>query len=324
MNSTRNTILILGAFLATALTAYAAEDFTLHVSPKNPGPNQTVEAEVISFTFDAHRANIRWFANDKEISSGVGRTIEHFKTGPSGSALTIKALVTSGGARLQNSVTFHVNDIDLMVYAQTYTPVFYRGLPLPTPGAPVEIYAIPHMFSGGVNVAPQSLIYEWSVDEILDDAGSGGGKNKFVMPLGDIRNREIPVSVRVSTLSGKSIGTKTIVVRTVEPMVLFYGFSDLVGIKPIAGTTFTIAPGGQSSILGEPYFLSNESVKTALTQWETEGQTIALNQLNPRLLTVQAPATGGRPTLFSFSTKDPQHIFQEIEDTLTVQTRETQ
>lgn len=318
------TTLIIGFFVAIALPALAAEDFTLHISPKNPGPNETVEAEVISFEFDTHRAQIRWFANNKEISSGVGRTIEHFTMGSTGSTFTIKALVTANRTQFQNTVTFHINDIDLMVNARTYTPIFYRGASLPTPGSVVEIYAVPHMFSGGKKVSPQNLVYEWTVDETVSDAQSGGGKNKLILPLNDIRNREVPVNVRVSTFSGQSVGTKSIVVRTVEPKVLFYGFSELVGIKPIAGQAFTVSAGERASIVGEPYFISNESLSAALLRWEAEGEVVALNTSNPRLLTIQVPVEGGRRTTFSFSLKDPRHIFQEVEESLTIEAKKSQ
>src|SRR3990167_11107482 len=208
-------LIITSAFLA-ALSADAigpvVTDLSLNVSPQYPsaGENFTVKAK--SFTFDPVRANFQWLLNGKIVSSGKGLSEQIFTASKLGSQMTIKAVATmNGGSSFGAQIIVNVADIDLIASPLTYTPLFYRGYSFASPGAVVEIYAVPHLFSGGARIAPKNLIYEWFVDGNKFSAKSGEGKNKFILDTWDAGNASYDIGLKVSS-SGGSISVKKIYV----------------------------------------------------------------------------------------------------------------
>ena len=261
------------AWHASALILTSPNDLVLSISPASPKAGQTITATAKSFAFDAARANFRWLLNGKEIASGRGLIEQTFTAGSLGSGMVIRAIATSiDGSVFETQTDVSVADIDFIIHPLAYTPAFYRGAALPTPGSVVEIIAVPHLFSGGAKLKLQNLIYEWSLDGKPVQNQSGGGKNKLVLRLADVGSSEYIVTLKTSSLGGVASTQKNIRIRTYQPEILFYEVNALTGIKPQAIVSFLGRAGNSFSILAEPFFFGLESLARAQIGWSANGE----------------------------------------------------
>lgn len=310
------------AMNASALILTSPNDLTLALSPASPRAGAGFTATAKSFSFDTARANFRWFLNGKGIASGRGLTEQTFTAGKLGSQMKIGvAAASADGNFYEAGATVSVADIDFIIHALAYTPNFYRGAALPTPGSVVEIIAVPHLYSGGSRLNPQNLIYEWSLDNKPAQNQSGGGKSKLFLKLADVGSSEYVATVKVSTLSGGASAQKNARLKTYNPEIVFYETSALTGTKPEAITSFLGQAGSSFSILAEPFFFDLDSLKRALFAWKANGEKIAPpteGVKNPRLLELAAPPDTESQTNFSFRIEDKEAIFQQAEAGLSV------
>jgi len=315
-------LIITSAFLA-ALSADAigpvVTDLSLNVSPQYPsaGENFTVKAK--SFTFDPVRANFQWLLNGKIVSSGKGLSEQIFTASKLGSQMTIKAVATmNGGSSFGAQIIVNVADIDLIASPLTYTPLFYRGYSFASPGAVVEIYAVPHLFSGGARIAPKNLIYEWFVDGNKFSAKSGEGKNKFILDTWDAGNASYDIGLKVSSSGGSISVQKNIRIRPQNPQVLFYEINKLTGRKNLAHSSFFLRSGETLSVLAEPYFFGLASLNRAAVSWNANGNVIDTTSENPKILEVTAPENSISSTNFGSSIEDAKTIYQRAAAELTI------
>lgn len=327
----RNSYFILAASIlafalqTSALTLTSPNDLILSVSPSSPRAGASFTATAKSFSFDAARANFRWFLNGKEIAAGRGVVEQTFTAGKLGSQMAIRVAATSAdGGFFETDATVSISDIDFVIHPLTHAPNFYRGAALPTPGSIVEIFAQPHLFSSGVRLSPSNLIYEWSLDDKPAQNQSGGGKNKLALKLADVGSSEYIVTLKVSTLSGSMSTQKSMRLKTYLPEILFYETSSLIGIRPQALSSFFGRAGSQFSILAEPFFFDSESLKRATFTWKANGEKIALpaeGVRNQKLLELTAPHDTESQTNFSLRIEDKNTVFQQAEATLQITTR---
>ena len=169
-------VVLCSVFWIGANPVSAAGTLTLSASSRSPVAGERFTVRASSLEFDALRSNFSWYADDKLITSGVGRTEATFRAGPIGSALRIRVTATSNqGDAFEGSTIIRVNDIDFIVYPLTYTPPLYRGAPLAIPGSSVEIYAVPHLYISGGQADPKNVIYDWTVDDRKEPDPSAGG-----------------------------------------------------------------------------------------------------------------------------------------------------
>ena len=315
--------LIIAASLLTALSAGAigsdATDLSLSVSPQYPSAGESFTVKAKSFSFDQVRANFQWLLNGKIVSSGKGLSEQIFTASKLGSQMAIKAIATmNDGSSFKAQVVVNVADIDLVVNPLTYTPLFYRGSPFASPGSAVEIYAMPHLFSGGARIAPKNLIYEWFQDGNKSSAQSGEGKNKFTFSTMDAANASYEVILRASSASNSVSVEKSIKVRPVSPQVLFYEINKLTGRKNLASSSFSLRAGNAMSLLAEPYFFGLAALARAAVSWSTNGAVIETTGENPKILELTASENSISSTNFGFSIEDTKTIYQRAAAELTI------
>lgn len=307
------------ALNASAVSLSLPSDFSLAVSPASPraGENFTVTAK--SFAFEAARARIIWLLNGKQVASGVGLTEQLFTAGALGSVMNIVVRATSvDGLSYEAGIAVAIADIDFIINPLTYTPNFYRGAALPTPGSITEIIAVPHLFRNGVKLGVNNLIYEWSLDNKILSGESGGGKNKLALRLADVGSGDYTVTLRVSSPDNSIAAKKSVRIKTASPETLFYAASSLTGAGRRAVTFFARRPGDQFSILAEPFFFGLDSLTRAKFNWSANGNVITHTARNPKLLELTAPANAESQTSFSLLIEDKKNIFQRAEAALNI------
>jgi len=314
-------LLLAAAGGADAQTFSTPDNFTLNVSPQSPRAGSAITVTARSFAFDGRRANFVWFLGDKKVDAGVGLSEKTFTAGKLGTEMNIIVeAISADGLFYKARTSISVTDIDFVIHPLTYTPPFYRGAALATPGSEVEIIAAPHLFRNGAKLKPQNLIYEWSLDRKPLLAQSGGGRNKLLLRLADIRGGEYEISLRVSAADGGIFAKKDARFKTTAPELVFYKTNPLTGLISSALPSFSANAGEQFSILAEPFYFSLSSLARAEFDWRANGEKIKPDAGNPRLLNLEAPAGAESAADVSVTIKDAKTLFQGAEGRLNIKT----
>lgn len=312
------TVGILLLSLATPSQA-APEDILLFYSPKSPAPGSSITVEVKSYSFDADRANIQWFLNGKPLASGTGLTSQTITVGGLGSTMNINVSAIASGKSYSASLLIKVADIDIVVNPLTYIPPFYRGAPLASSASTVEIYAVPQLYSGGVFISSQNLVYEWELNRNKIPEQSGFGKNKIVLTLPDVGGMIHSIVVKVSDTSNTITAEKTAVIIPVKPQILTYESNPLLGRSSKMSYSYEVKNGSSISILAEPYYYDLGALASALISWSANGEKFAQPAgKNPLLLEIDAPPNSINITNFSLSLTNKRIIHQNAQASFNV------
>ena len=142
-------------------TSAQENDLFLVVSPPSPSLSQSYSIEAKSFQFDSSRAYFEWFKDGKKIDEGNGITKKIFAGEKIGTQTRVGVVATSERNTFSALADIQINDIDFVINPLTYVPAFYRGSALPTPESIVEVYAVPHLYSGASRISSSNLIFLW-------------------------------------------------------------------------------------------------------------------------------------------------------------------
>ncbi len=255
----------------------AAQTTALNISvtPKFPGPFETVTINVEDFSRDLNRTNIIWSVNNKIEEKGIGIKTHQIKTGALGSTSNIS--IDMGGA--VKNITIRPTATDLIWQADTYTPPFYPGKALHSNQDPITVVAEPYFIdSKGARLDPSTFVYRWKLNGEADSAASGYGKRIYkITPSILIKPNDVSVEVTTSDETYKSGGSITI--NDTRPEILFYEKNPIYGIN--FGRTLNdkdfIMTNDETTIVGEPFFFSNaqKNTQSGLTYtWTQNGTTV--------------------------------------------------
>jgi hypothetical protein len=265
----------------------AIEDNTsITTNPATPGPNEDVTATLTSSQIDLEVATISWYVNGTLMEHGGSMTDFSFHTGGLGTQSTVQAvIVTPDGKTYKKAISVRPASIELAWEALTYTPPFYKGKALASPGSILKIVAIPHFVgSSGQQIAPENLVYTWTVGEGTDEKGSGIGKFVFYTD-GPSTYRGATIHVKVRTVDDGLSAESEITINPSNPKVLFYEEKPLEGIaygKALLGTI--TVPDGEMTVTAEPFFFTKENlnlrwfVDNVLASSTTPTLTVSRNQ----------------------------------------------
>jgi len=285
-------------------------DLFLIVSPSSPSPNQSYSVEAKSYQFDVSRAYFEWFKDGKKIDEGTGVVKKTFPGEKLGAQTNISVVSAENSA----SARISVNDIDFIINPLTYTPPFYNGSPLPTPGSVVEIYTIPHVHSGGLRISPQNLIFEWTLDKDPVQEQSGRGKNKFTFALPKTFLGANEVILKVGSLNGVISHEKRFVVEMRRPEIILYKQSSLLGKSALALSSFETKSGEEFAVAAEPFFFDFNSLTRSVVSWLANGAKISTGvEQNSFLLELSSQTGSESENNISFKIEDEKNVFQKGE-----------
>lgn len=245
--------------------------------PKYPRPNQSVVVSLASFSTDLNRAQISWYVNGLLAESGSGLLSITTTAGGSGKTTTVSAdITTAEGALVTKTLSFRPSELDLVWEAESYTPPFYRGKALYPLQGDVRIVALPHMLDdSGSPIPAHTLIYTWKQDGTVLGSKSGYGRNALRV-AGSVLGRQIQVTATAETSDNTHTATKTIIIPTATPRVVFYE------THPLLGTRFERALSGtvpltenEMRISAVPYFFSGGVVDALRYSWRLGGNAIS-------------------------------------------------
>ncbi|MDP2669126.1 MAG: hypothetical protein Q8P07_04810 [bacterium] len=296
-------------------------DLSLASSPSYPSAGQTFTVEAKTYSTDPLRSDFKWFLNGKAVASGLSITSQTFTAGKLGSSMKIDVSLTATDGRVfSKSLTVYIADVDIVLNPLTYTPPLYRGSSLASVAGTVEVYAVPHLFSSGARIAPQNLIYEWSLNGEKVRDQSGPGRNTMIFSLYDSGGTSYSIKVKVSNASGAVSAQKSASVQTTEPKILFYEMNPLTGRAGNANVSFGVRGGGNVAVLAEPYFFDLSSLSRATINWNANG--IKVDQpagKDPLLMEISAPENAISLTNFSLNINDKKTIHQNTNGSFNIQ-----
>lgn len=287
----------------------------VEMSPNNPEPYQDVSIQLNSYSTDLNKAVITWDIDGDNFISGIGKINYSFKTkGPGITTninISIKPIGSSGS--ITKRISINPSEVDILWESvDGYTPPFYKGKALPTPGSSINIVAIPN--TDIIKYGIGSMTYTWKNDGSVLPESSGYNKNSLKYK-NDIYSDTDKISVSVSSVEGNYAAEKNIEIKAFKPKVVFYKKSPTEGIlyNNALNIKYTMEE-DEMTIVGEPYFLSTLTNSDYDYSWKINGASVNTpNKKNE--LTVRPTARGGYATI-GLKVENIKKIFQEASNQL--------
>lgn len=274
------------------MSAAREANFTIERYPERPKPSETMTFTLKSFQFNPADAEITWLVNGSVAKEGRGETTLMIAAGAEGSFSEIEAQVEAGGRSGTRSVTFAPASIRFYWWADTYTPAWYRGKALGSPGARIFIEAIPSFPEAIRNV----LTYTWSIDGRVIRGSSGTGKSVLSHVIPAPSGFQPSISVRV-TNAQKTIDTEAhFVPPHVPPEALVYEIRPLAGVNTATAIQSVDRPAGKTvELIVEPFYVPRPRLASLDYRWQLNGTEIDAEENDrPRSFTLAStPETTG-------------------------------
>lgn len=291
-------------FVGNAQVSYF-DNLAISVSPENPRPGEDVTLRAQSFAFDINQSYFTWYIDGFVVNEGFGEDVLTFHAGKSNERSLITLTVsTENNNFLEEQITIQPVDVTLLWQANTSVPTFYKGKALHTPGSDVKFVAISNVFQNGIKVSSRNLVYTWKNNNKILGSLSGIGKSSITLENKGIL-RDFVVSVSVSTADGLVSGRDTVVIDVVNPEVLFYEDSPLLGKKyeKAIGDDFILTR-DEVVIAAESFFFSTGDL---LYSWRIDRQSLGNTENN---ILLKSPEEGGSLSNISVEVKHPDHFLQ--------------
>lgn len=202
---------------------------SISLTPEHPGPNTQVRMKLTSPLYDLADSAITWRAGDALIAKGDGVTEATFTTGKEAEGTLIKVSVSSPQGEGFVSAAIVPATVDLLWEADSLIPPFYRGKALPAAGGSVRIVAMPHLYAGSTELAPESLTYQWKRNGTVLGSLSGKGKRSITIDAPMLYGTD-RISVVASSLDGSVAGEASVQLRDADTDLALYLDHPLYGI----------------------------------------------------------------------------------------------
>ena len=236
----------------------------MHLSPTNPNPGDSVSVNITSYAENLNSSKVDWFVNNKLISSGIGETTITVQAPAAGVLMTIIAKITLvSHAQTQVGTTIIPSKTELLWEAiGSYTPPFYKGKTLTTPGNWIKVVAMPEIKTPNGMAKPNNLIYDWEEDFTNSPNGSGFAKNYFLYK-NDFLDSSNNIGVTVSSTDQKYTSQNRIQITPGSPELLFYKEDPNLGVLWDNALQSPHKINGEETIIAAPYFISPDDFQAS-------------------------------------------------------------
>lgn len=295
----------------------AAEDFSIILSPANPGPNTMVSARISSYHFDVDRSEITWELDGKIVLRGIGEKNFRFTTPDINKTMRLFVyILTDKGTEAEKTLSFFGNDIDFLWEALTSTPIGYKAKALPVIQSQIKITAISHLFVEGNTIPTSELVYEWSLKNKKNINASGTGKNFFIIQLKDFD--DYPVTLRISNFDKTIVFEKGIILSAnmAAPKILFYETRPLEGPQYNKALQKIQLENNEIVVRAEPYFFSINNLKQLSYEWLMNREKIFSDEL-PNTLSLRTPEGSGT-SIIDLTITNPVNFMQSAKNSLEI------
>lgn len=287
------------------LGSFANPTSGIELQPAYPEPGEQVTATIADYQSSNYGATITWTLDGKIIPDTENKRAVVITAGESGSAQTIRAVLTKVGA---NNVVFESGIkplyLDIILEPQTHTPDQYQGRALPSVGSTVNATAL----LSGHGFRNPDLIYTWKVGQQTIGGAPMRGRNQvsFAAPMGD---NEL-LTLQVTELNGTVIAQRSILLPLVDPEIQFYEINALFGRNKKTINQSVPLIGNSLIVRAEPYYLDSRVFNNPdTTIWKLGGVTTDNGGGNPYEITLQRLGSSGNISL-EFHVRDTKQILQ--------------
>lgn len=238
------------------------EKIELIFSPDNPVANSVFRANLRSYSIDINTSEIIWLINGKEYSRGRGLNSIEIRTGDPGNELIIKAIIKDGTSTETIEKTLNPGVLDILWTTDSYTPPFFKGLPLYSFETKIILTAIPTFKTKTGKIIPSNeLVFQWrdGINALSNE--SGKGKNRLIIK-GNIIDKPKEITVKVFSPEYSLTAEKIIAFEPIIQEAEFYEVSPLYGIlwNKAFGNEYSMSQ-SEIEVLSVPYYFSKDSVK---------------------------------------------------------------
>jgi len=275
---------------ATVVNAqFLPKAVSLNSLPGSPSPGQTFTVTASTPLFDSATSFFQWTINGvfkKEFSS-TGKNSINLTAGPAGSTINVSVIVSKiDGGKDSDSIAIHVSDLNLIWFADTYKPKWYKGKSLPVQNSVVNVVAVPTIILDGSRIDPEDLIYRWGLDD-QKNLLTGMGKQVFPVKISRYTKNPIQVKLTVEDIDKRIRKEGFIFLNPLEPLIVIYPFSPLGGVESRNGSgTLISAKRGLLDFVAEPFFFPVSSRRDLSYSWRVENTAVSGVPLNQNFLTV--------------------------------------
>lgn len=247
---------------------------TVELSPEIPGPHETVDISIDSYTYDLNHAKISWYVNGALRASEIGKKTFTFTTGDSGATSNIKySIQTQEGENFDKTLTITPAEVNLIWESKGYVPPFYKGKTLFSFEGEARVVAVPNLTKpDGTKYKPEELVYTWKRGMGTDEEASGYGKKVFNFK-GDIIARPATIEVDVTDLNKTTQAHGSVTINAVEPEIYVYQNDPSLGIlSNIAITNNNIFNllGNEIALVAMPFYFNNPDQEGTYS-WSVNG-----------------------------------------------------
>ncbi len=268
------------------------------MTPENPGPDQTVQVQLESYSTDLNKASIVWKVNGGNTQSGTGKTTFTFTTGKAGSQTTLDIVIQPiNGNVITKTLSFQPATVDLIWQSESFVPPFYRGKALFSHQNKISFIAIPHIIGvDGQEIPAKNLVYTWTRNGSALPDFSGYGMNTYTM-IASVISRPLDVSVEVSSKDASGVAFGQVVVSPQDPEVIMYQKHPLYGTKfeKAIRNTYTMDTSNEMELIAMPYFFGTQNLSNGELAfvWNLNGNQIPVDSGQRNQIFRQKEGTSG-------------------------------
>ncbi len=299
--------------------AFSEHGSRLDINPNYPSPNSTVTARFMAPGVDINTALITWRVNGEVIQQAYGKNIVKFEVGKIGTIYKISVFAKDAkNKKASKSEVIQVSDATIIWEGKTYTPPFYKGRAMQSPGSSISLLVIPEITnSNGVMYDKDDLFYEWMTNN--STIPESAGKGMYYTTLKNPKPMEtFKVVVKIKDKNGDLRTVKKAIIPVTQPMIKIYEDNPFVGVRydKSIENVYNIRT-KESTIMAEPFYMSveNRVDKNLTYSWIISN----VEYNNKGTITLGSEGTGFGSTNLSLTIQNDAYWLQNARKSLRVE-----
>lgn len=293
-----------------------ADDITVELEPRVPGPYEKVDLTLKSFVINPDTSYITWIVNGENVGAETGLKRMTVTTGDIGEPVFIEIRIRYQQLEeVVKRIRLQPGSLDVLWQAEnSYTPPFYRGKALPSSESTLKVLALPFDFTEN-----DQYNYIWEYQAQVDQASSGFRENIYRI---DNRffDKGFLIDVTATRRDGGFQATQELSLPRYDPEVHFIAY-DPFGTKQKIQNGSLIIDDEYVLLEAVPYYFStNFFSRDVLLEWEIDrvpyfsdpGDDLRYNQI------FLSPADGSGSSRVEAKILHDKKLLQEAERGITV------
>lgn len=264
--------------------------------PASPQAGEKVRLSIQSFTMDISSSMVTWYIDGVKVSSGDGLTSIETNTPTLGKTAEVLIEARGSDGDAVGSLTLRGATLSILWESDSYTPPFYKGRALASPGSNVRAQVMTHFVrQDGSEVKSSDIVYAWYKNGNLLRTLSGRGADKATIESPLLFATDI-LTVEAVSADKLFFASASARVPSVEPVLELYEDHPLYGIvwERAIGKE-SVVYDTQATFVTMPLFAAaNSPTQDSLVyEWNVDGAALPTDPNAPNAVRITAPNGGG-------------------------------